>query len=459
MANEVELKLTLPSVAVPNFLQDSLLGDKHGDPLILDNQYFDTPDMLLNMSHAALRIRKSQHGFKQTLKNKGSAIAGLHVRGEWEYDISSSKLDWSLFPEDVQIESHIQQAIQPIFKTDFKRHVWNISFGNSQIELVLDEGLVSANHKNISLCEIELELKSGDVADLFTFAISLAQRHPLVPCDISKAERGYRLLKPGLSFFDPSDFAEQFKQQQDFSVKQLMEETLQNISRRWDDVCNSESWWSLLVISRQVQGLSWMVNQLPMVPESIQSNLQVLANDLIELLEPASVVIALHVDDHSNSKGLSQRLLDQHGSALIAAMQAFIKQNRLGQSMLDLGQCLYLLEAKEPSQKLSFKEYLLSSLYNLQVSQWQEKTDQQVQALQGLAYMFKSIGHDAYPVLNEFINQYLVVDAMGKAQQMLHTISDEDSRAKLGSWVRRLTVASRVLQDARKNLLKELHKI
>lgn len=68
MAKEVELKLSLPSHGVDAFLQDADLGQPQGAPLELDNQYFDTPELALNKAHAALRVRKSQHGFKQTLK-------------------------------------------------------------------------------------------------------------------------------------------------------------------------------------------------------------------------------------------------------------------------------------------------------------------------------------------------------------------------------------------------------
>jgi len=261
MANEVELKLTLPSFAVQDFLQDSQLGDYQGEPLVLDNQYFDTDDLKLNQSHAALRIRKSQYGYVQTLKNKGTALAGLHVRGEWEYDIPSAHIDWSLFPQDVQIEDEIKQAVKPLFKTDFNRHVWNVSFGESQIELVLDQGLICTNKHNAPISEIELELKSGDAADLFALALQLSQRYPLVPCDISKAERGYALLYPIISFFTPTDFALQMQSEQDFSLNPFLQETLQRISRRWDDVCSTENWWSLLVLSRQVQAMAWMINQ------------------------------------------------------------------------------------------------------------------------------------------------------------------------------------------------------
>jgi len=452
MANEVELKLTLPSFAVQDFLQDSQLGDYQGEPLVLDNQYFDTDDLKLNQSHAALRIRKSQYGYVQTLKNKGTALAGLHVRGEWEYDIPSAHIDWSLFPQDIQIEDEIKQAIKPLFKTDFNRHVWNVSFGQSQIELVMDQGLICTSKHNAPICEIELELKSGDAADLFALALQLAKRYPLVPCDISKAERGYALLYPIISFFTPTDFAMQMQSEQDFSLNPFLQETLQRISRRWDDVCSTENWWSLLVLSRQVQAMAWMINQLPMVPEAIQNGWQDLALDLVKLLEPANLVIALHVDHHSNSRGLSQRLMQMQDSEMTVRLKTFIDDNKLGNNMLLLGQFLYA-----QTESVSFNEYLASSLHNLEVSQWQENNDQQMQMLQGMAYLFKRLDHSAYQILNRFINQSLVVSAMTQAQKTMQTISDEDSRAKLGSWVRRLTVEARTLQDLRASLLEALN--
>ena len=451
MANEVELKLTLPSVAVEHFLQDSELTDYQGDPLILDNQYFDSADLLLNQSHAALRIRKSQHGYQQTLKNKGSSIAGLHIRGEWEYPIDTPELNWDLFPDEIQVDQKIKDSIKPLFKTDFSRHVWMINHNDSVIELVLDQGVISTDTHNQPLCEVELELKSGDTQDLFSLAIQLASRHPLVPCDISKAERGYKLLHPSLSFFTPNDFAKAFSEQQDFSLTQFLQETMLHISRRWDDVCGTENWWSLLVLSRQIQALSWIVNQLPMIPQAIQDNVQSLANSMVDLLEPASLIIALYVDENSNSQGLNQRLLALHQPEMREALKVFIQNNELGLSMLQLGQFLY-----GHQQDIPFKEYLASSLYTLQVSQWQEANIEQMQMLQALAYLFQRLDHPSYNSLNQFINKTLVVQAMIKAQRIMSSISDENSRAKLGSWVRRLTVENRTLQDARTSLFEEL---
>jgi len=173
---------------------------------------------------------------------------------------------------------------------------------------------------------------------------------------------------------------------------------------------------------------------------------------LVKLLEPASLVIALHVDHHSNSRGLSQRLMQLQDSEMTVRLKAFIDDNKLGKNMLLLGQFLYA-----QTEPVSFNEYLASSLHNLEVSQWQENNEQQMQMLQGMAYLFKRLDHSAYQILNRFINQGLVVSAMTQAQKTMQSISDEDSRAKLGSWVRRLTVEARTLQDLRASLLEALN--
>ena len=44
------------------------------------------------------------------------------------------------------------------------------------------------------ICELELELREGEPAALLELAAELAATLALMPCDISKAERGYRLF-------------------------------------------------------------------------------------------------------------------------------------------------------------------------------------------------------------------------------------------------------------------------
>lgn len=450
MAKEVELKLSLPSHAVAVFMQDEHLGQLQG-VLELDNQYFDTPDLALNQAHAALRVRKSQHGYKQTLKNKGQAIAGLHERGEWEYDIASPHIDWSLFEQDIQLDDALKQAIQPLFKTDFTRHVWIQTWGESEIELVLDEGMIHTQQNNdqpassshsINLCEIELELKSGRVEDLFAFAKTLAEKHPLVSCDINKAERGYGLLYPQMSFFTPHDFHTPW-QQQSVPVVSLLQETLTRITRHWDRFSQQENWWSLWVIARQVSAVCWLLSEMPNCPDAIRGRWLVLQQDLHKILQPAIVVTGLHVDNNSNSRGLSQRLLGVVGAQLSAGLETWMHKNGLGMALLELGEFLYALHQQQESD---INGYAWVEQLMTKVTQEQAVSESK---LQSLAYVLLRCDDDRYQQVNEVIRCLTVSRAMMAANDMSGAITDETSRAKLASWQRRLTVENRNLLDAK----------
>jgi inorganic triphosphatase YgiF len=55
-------------------------------------------------------------------------------------------------------------------------------------------GKVIAGKQEEEICELELELRQGEPAALLELAAELAADLALMPCDISKAERGYRLF-------------------------------------------------------------------------------------------------------------------------------------------------------------------------------------------------------------------------------------------------------------------------
>jgi triphosphatase len=209
MAREIELKLSIDPQQAAAFMALPLLAESDsGACQRLNNQYFDTPDRLLAQHRVALRIREQGGRYIQTLKTQGSSQGGLHQRNEWEWDLPTPELDYSLlatadWPEALQ-GSEVQRCIVPAFSTDFERTSWMLrpqSAGGEQavIELVLDRGRVSATPAGAAavttaLCELELELKQGSAADLYSVAMILAEAVPVLLSDISKAERGYRLL-------------------------------------------------------------------------------------------------------------------------------------------------------------------------------------------------------------------------------------------------------------------------
>ncbi|RFC34043.1 MAG: CYTH domain-containing protein [Candidatus Nitrotoga sp. SPKER] len=51
----------------------------------LYNVYFDTPDQDLQRAGVALRLRRMNGSWTQTVKSDGGVEAGLHQRNEWEW--------------------------------------------------------------------------------------------------------------------------------------------------------------------------------------------------------------------------------------------------------------------------------------------------------------------------------------------------------------------------------------
>ena len=94
----------------------------------------------------------------------------------------------------------IRDRLAPIFRTDFKRTRslirWQRDRENIEVEAAIDEGFIETAEGSELICELELEVRKGPDVAIFELAQSLAKDTSLMPCDLSKSERGYRLLAP-----------------------------------------------------------------------------------------------------------------------------------------------------------------------------------------------------------------------------------------------------------------------
>ncbi|EPJ77083.1 adenylate cyclase [Pseudomonas sp. CFII64] len=204
MQKETEIKLRVSRETLAALREHPLLKkrNKSGwERLELSNQYFDTPERDLANAKVALRLRRDGEQIIQTLKTRGQSIAGLSERNEYNWDLPKAKLDLKkldgeCWPE--QLAELDKKTIKPLFTTDFIREKAEIAWGRGKakvvIEAALDLGQVVAGKQKEEICELELELREGDPAALLELAAELALTLPLMPCDISKAERGYRLF-------------------------------------------------------------------------------------------------------------------------------------------------------------------------------------------------------------------------------------------------------------------------
>ena len=204
MHTEIELKLLIDHSDIPLLQQHPLLKSAcQSGPQRqkLHSIYFDTPELDLTRLKMALRLRLAGMQWIQTVKGGGTVEGGLHQRQEWEVPVAEGKPDFGKLAESPWcgvFTPDIQSRLIPIFVTDFWRTTWLLEYANSVVELALDMGQVQANNKQVPICEVELELKSGDPAALFDLAQTLQTSIPLQPEDRSKADRGYGLYS-GLS--------------------------------------------------------------------------------------------------------------------------------------------------------------------------------------------------------------------------------------------------------------------
>ncbi|MDO8465526.1 MAG: CHAD domain-containing protein [Gallionella sp.] len=200
MAVETELKLRIAPEQLARLKRHPLLkAHQLARPIAgrLYNIYFDTPKLELHKSAMALRLRRAGRQWLQTLKGGGSVKAGMHQRNEWEMPVSRAALDFSS-PQAAEWSEHLPQSLrkklQPVFVTDFSRTSRMLNWQGAQIELCMDHGEVRTEQRNTPICELELELKSGEPSQLFDLALELLEILPFELEAVSKAEQGYRLL-------------------------------------------------------------------------------------------------------------------------------------------------------------------------------------------------------------------------------------------------------------------------
>ncbi|WP_078752516.1 inorganic triphosphatase [Enterovibrio nigricans] len=200
METEIELKFFVSS----DFSRQ--IRDKITDLKVLQqrqrqlgNIYYDTSDFLLRQYDIGLRVRRYDDVYVQTLKTAGRVVAGLHQRPEYNAELDSPTPDLSLIPADawpagLDVEA-LSAQLNPLFSTDFERQQWLIAMpDSSQVELAFDSGEVTTDAGGYDpICEVEIELKSGQTDALFVLARELAENGGLRLGNLSKAARGYRL--------------------------------------------------------------------------------------------------------------------------------------------------------------------------------------------------------------------------------------------------------------------------
>jgi triphosphatase len=194
---ELELKLELTREELQRVRAHPALGSLAvGEPVTrtLRSIYFDTPDYRLRSLGISFRLRSEGDHWLQTVEsgaaraNGSSEPDGTVARPEPDLQIIGNRRVRR------QIEKAVSRSIlEPVFETVVERTTRHLHATQGELELALEEGVVRAGGTENSLCEAELELKSGNPECLLQTAAKLFAAAPVRLAKGSQVERGYLL--------------------------------------------------------------------------------------------------------------------------------------------------------------------------------------------------------------------------------------------------------------------------
>lgn len=200
MPEEIELKLSINPEQASDLWRALALRFPDLKPVrqTLFSAYYDTPDGHFRNNAVALRLRREDGRWIQTVKSGGSASGGLHRRIEHETEVAAQLPSFPAMIDagiaHLVADREIRESLGVIFTAQFDRSsVLLRPAPGTAVEAALDQGVIAAGGRREAICEIELELKSGNADALFDLARVIAQEIPVRLDNRSKAERGYAL--------------------------------------------------------------------------------------------------------------------------------------------------------------------------------------------------------------------------------------------------------------------------
>ena len=195
---EIELKIRLASenVAKMQAWLNGLPNAAHHQ-VVLGNTYYDTPDRFFAHEQMGLRVRTENTRYEMTLKTAGKVVDGVHIRPEYNLPLNEPKPDFAKLNAHFQLgfenATQINAELLPTFSTDFTRHIWLVRYQQSQIEIALDQGNIRNRLGECEICELEFELKTGQLKDILALIAQMPVMQGIWFSDLSKAQRGYYL--------------------------------------------------------------------------------------------------------------------------------------------------------------------------------------------------------------------------------------------------------------------------
>ena len=187
MGREFELKFA----ATPEILTELYSQWQGWEEISMETTYFDTIDSRLAESHCTLRCRIENGISVCTMKTPADGYG----RGEWD-----ARAPWgnetvkNLFTAANREPIPFGQLIA-VCGARFTRRAKTVKLPDCTVELALDQGVLLGGGKEIPLCEMEVELKSGSEEAAVEWAGELASRYGLKAERQSKFRRAVMLAQ------------------------------------------------------------------------------------------------------------------------------------------------------------------------------------------------------------------------------------------------------------------------
>lgn len=204
---EIEVKY----IVQDDFAKEKILEDKHlqsiscpdsREIINMEAVYFDTKELALCKKEMALRVRYENGRPIATLKWGGGSEGSLHVRGELNVSVHET---FAHRPHiDIFKGSDIYEELGrivgednlfPIMEMKCVRQQLKVDTGRSINVVSLDEGEIITPKGNTPICELEVELYSGEKEDMIALGKELAMKYNLEEGIKSKFQRGLELLE------------------------------------------------------------------------------------------------------------------------------------------------------------------------------------------------------------------------------------------------------------------------
>ena len=155
--------------------------------------YYDTPSGALSAQKWTLRRRLENGRSICTLKTPaGSARREFEV--EWD-SIEGAIPELCKLGAPQELLSLTQGGVVEVCGAAFTRRACLVTLPEGGVEVALDSGELFGADKRQPLCELEVELKSGDPSVALTFAGELALTYGLKPEHGSKFKRALALTR------------------------------------------------------------------------------------------------------------------------------------------------------------------------------------------------------------------------------------------------------------------------